>query len=317
MSHGDRKLQPKAKRRHRTTIATILGTAVVALSLAVSGESPTHLYTVLAEEKGRETRNSDDPRQTEVPTPRAGQPQQTSATEDSTWTIWNTISAVVILVAVGPWIYKKFLKRLIGGPLTSAAKTIRWTIQAVVGTVKVLFTTTAALAMGLAFLYAMYFVVIYPGYAAIEGEPRAALDIAIWNLTHFPPSVGTEALCFSGDLDTPAALALKRKAHQIGRGLEVRHGVELTDGSNIAVVRGLGPHDGLAHQVIDGGRGCIKIALGANDHGDIIRHEWAHIAAGTSDWHGPKWRQMAAAFGADTEPYAHCSSRNEDCKPRY
>ena len=199
---------------------------------------------------------------------------------------------------------------------------INWgPLAPIVGFIESLFAT----AIGIAIVVAMFIGIPYAGYfvvtpaidAASRGEGEAALDIVKWNLTHFPPSNGAMVRCLSGDLNTPAAVALKRRAYQIGRELEDRHGIELTDGSNIAVVRDLGGHAGLAHQSWGWHQeSCIQIALGTYDADTVIRHEWAHIAAGISDWHGPRWRQVAADFGADPEWYAHCGSGDEHCQRR-
>ncbi len=54
----------------RKKIATAaVGISAIALCLAVTGATPTHIYTALAAEKDRATENSADPQQTEVPTP--------------------------------------------------------------------------------------------------------------------------------------------------------------------------------------------------------------------------------------------------------
>ena len=166
------------------------------------------------------------------------------------------------------------------------------------------------------FLYALYFVVYPTGYALIEREPGLAGDIVKWNLTHFPPSSGPTVRCVRGALETPESELLRGKALSIGRELDAQHGYGMTDRTRIGVFQSLGESAGVAHSA--GRDNCIQLELNSFDIEDTIRHEWAHIAAGReteNTGHGPEWREIAEAFGAETEAYRHCGKGDYSCQP--
>ena len=155
-------------------------------------------------------------------------------------------------------------------------------------------------------------------YAFSDGDPQHAGDIIKWNLTHFPPSQGPTIRCVKGALDTPEAEALTQRALNIGRELESQHSYEMTKRTRIGIFKSLGEHAGVAHYA--GGENCIQLEINSYDLENTIRHEWAHIAANREiedPAHGPEWRKVAEAFGADTEAYKHCKTRDYNCRARY
>ena len=159
----------------------------------------------------------------------------------------------------------------------------------------------------------------YPiGYALFDKDTDLALDIAKWNLTHFPPSMGPHIQCARNDIKTAKAERLKQQAFEIGRELEARHGYHLTGNTHVSVVDSLGEHHGLAHYA--GGDNCIQLILNSHDIDYVIRHEWAHIAAeGKTEYaaHGPEWRRIAEDFGVKgVRRYRHCRTGDYECRPR-
>ena len=186
------------------------------------------------------------------------------------------------------------------------------------GCAKSLAEGLGCLALLAVFFYALIFFIYPMGYAFSDKEPGFAVDIIKWNLTHFPPSQGPAVRCVKDALETPAAEALAGRALSVGRELEVQQGYNITKRTRIGVFHSLSEHAGVAHYA--GGDNCIQLKLNSYGLDDTIRHEWAHIAAeGEAEYaaHGPKWREIAQAFGAETAPYRHCAMENYDCQPIY
>lgn len=169
----------------------------------------------------------------------------------------------------------------------------------------------------LAFLYAVPFFFYPIGYALFDKDIELAIDIAKWNITHFPPSQGPTVRCMRGGLHTAEAIAINDRALEIGRQLETEHGYHMVGGTSIAVVQSLGPHGGLAHY--SSSDSCIQIVLDVYDVDRVIRHEWAHIAAERATEyaaHGPTWREIARKFGAsNASDYSHCQTADYECQP--
>ena len=166
------------------------------------------------------------------------------------------------------------------------------------------------------FFYPLIFFIYPTGYALFDREPGLAVDIVKWNLTHFPPSQGPAVRCVKDALNTPEAEAIREKALSIGRDLEAQHGYEMTKRTRVGVFQSLGDSGGIAHYA--GGENCIQLKLSSYGLEDTVRHEWAHIAAGRKTEnaeHGPEWRKIAEAFGAETGRYRHCKRGEAKCQP--
>ena len=165
-------------------------------------------------------------------------------------------------------------------------------------------------------LYGIYFYFYPTAHAFSDGDPGFAVDIVKWNFTHFPPSQGPVVRCVNGALETPEAEVLIQRALNVGRDLETQHGYDFTDRTRIGVFQSLGEQAGFAHYA--GGENCIQLELNSYGLEDTIRHEWAHIAAGRETenaGHGPEWREIAEAFGAETGRYRHCEKGDAKCQP--
>ena len=174
---------------------------------------------------------------------------------------------------------------------------------------------TLALAIGIFTYLSIFF--FYPmGYAAFDRDWNIAIDIAKWNGTHFPPTLGPALACEKNSLDTPRANTLRERTLTIGRQLEAQHSYTMTEGTIISIVSSLGEHAGIAHSA--GGESCIQIALHNHDIEHTIRHEWAHIAAARINEnaaHGPLWQTIANEFDVNALPYISCQTGDFDCKP--
>ena len=116
------------------------------------------------------------------------------------------------------------------------------------------------------------------------------------------------------------ATELKERAFEIGRELEERYGYEMVEGTEVEVYWSLGP-EAAGQARVRGGRACLQVGLAGNKaeyREYTIRHEWAHIVAerlyeGAA--HGPEWREIAEAFGAEDylEWWAHCERGDYEC----
>ena len=175
----------------------------------------------------------------------------------------------------------------------------------------------AGIALIAAVIYGLPFFIYPIGYALVDGETDLAIDIAKWNLTHFPGSQGPKVRCIRDDLNTPGAREIKQRTFEIGKALEREHGYDMVDHTSVAVVDFLGGNAGMTHY--GGAENCIQILVQGYDLENTIRHEWAHIAAARlteNAAHGPKWREIATAFGARTARFAHCTTGDSNCQPR-
>lgn len=121
--------------------------------------------------------------------------------------------------------------------------------------------------------------------------------------------------CSKGAMGGLFAEKLKEHAYQIGRQLEKESGLQFVDGTEIAVFENLRPHSGLAQNSSNGMK-CIQLEYRDDDSEDTIKHEWAHIAAPFGAAHGPRWREVAADFGARYTQYNHCKDGDQQCVPQ-
>ena len=179
----------------------------------------------------------------------------------------------------------------------------------------------------LAVVYVLVALVVSP-VSALENGPEAAKTVLKRNITGFPPQGHTNPDCWVQGLTSPSAERLKARALAIGRDLEHQYGLDITQRSRVLVVSDIsllkttlhlnaaGVAANIGGSIYGAGESCVIIEIGNTHVEDTIRHEWAHIAAfrryGTMN-HGPEWRAVAAAFGADTSGYEHCGRRDLDC----